>query len=89
MSDFSKLEDGTKYLIRVNCVCEDEWLDEVSKPFLATFRRVMGKFSDGKGNVSESPIEWFESVKNHSHYSCTVISVKPSSKSGKPTEVKK
>ncbi len=74
--DFSKLEDGINYIIRVNCICDGEWLDEVSRPFTATFHRRIASFEDANGNISQSPLEWFEDVKDHSHYSSSVISVK-------------
>jgi len=86
---YSKLQDGAFYTIRVNCICEGEWLNEISEPFLTQFHRVMGNFVDAEGNTSQSPIEWFEDVRLHAHYSCGVLSAKLATNANPSTEKEK
>jgi hypothetical protein len=76
MIDWSKFQEGCYYKIQVACSSEGEYSDEISKPFLCQFHRVIGDFEDAEGNVSQHPIEWFENVKDNSHYSCDVVSAK-------------
>lgn len=74
--NWTKFKDGELYRIVVACSSEGEYSDEVSEPFLAKFHRVIGDFEDEKGNVSHHPIEWFESLVFHYHYSCDIVSAK-------------